>query len=273
MGSASSGDAIRSHQRLGGDAAVIVYALPQADRGLRLADLQRRSAARPAAEGRVPRAAPRHRPRRADRSVGRRHRRQRAEGLGGRARRDALHALVPADHRHHRGKARCVPEPDQRRPRRRRVQRQGAGQGRAGCVELPVGRHALNLRGPRLHGVGSDQPALAAGHAPRHDARHSDRVRQLDRRGARQEDAAAALAGGALEAGGPHPQAVRLARAARRHDLRPRAGVLPDRPAVLFQPPRPDQRRPHAVRRRAAEGPGDGGPLLRLDPNRGSSAS
>ena len=35
----------------------------------------------------------------------------------------------------------------------------------------------------------------------RGDARHPDRVRELDRRGARQEDAAAALDGSAVEAG------------------------------------------------------------------------
>ena len=46
--------------------------------------------------------------------------------------------------------------------------------------------------------------------AERRDARHPDRVRQLDRRGARQEDAAAALDGSAVEAGGAHPEAVRL---------------------------------------------------------------
>ena len=50
-------------------------------------------------------------------------------------------------------------------------------------------------------------------------------------------------------------QAVRILKlfgskaTARHDDLRPRAGVLPDRPAVLFQPARPDQRRPHALRR------------------------
>ena len=55
--------------------------------------------------------------------------------------------------------------PDRRRPRRRGVQRQGAGQGRAGRVELPVGRHALHLRSPRLHRLGPDQPAVAARHA------------------------------------------------------------------------------------------------------------
>ena len=152
------------------------------------------------------------RPGRAARPVGRRHHRQRAEGLGGRARRHALHALVPADDRHHRREARLVPDADRRRPRRRRVQRQGADQGRARRVELPVGRHALDLRGARLHRVGPDQPAVAAGHAERHHARHPDGVRQLDRRGARQEDAAAALDGSAVEAGRPHPEAVRLAR-------------------------------------------------------------
>ena len=44
----------------------------------------------------------------------------------------------------------------------------------------------------------------------RHHARHPDRVRELDRRSARQEDAAAALDGVALEAGRPHPEAVRI---------------------------------------------------------------
>ena len=105
-----------------------------------------------------------------------------------------------------------LPVADRRRPRRRRVQRQGADQGRARRLELPVGRHARHLRGARLHGVGPDQPALAARDAERHDARHPDRVRELDRRGARQEDAAAALDGGAVEAGRAHPEAVRLAR-------------------------------------------------------------
>ena len=57
-------------------------------------------------------------------------------------------------------------------------------------------------------------PWLLVG-AERHDARDSDRVRQLDRRGARQEDAAPALDRGAVEAGHPHPQALRLASAER----------------------------------------------------------
>ena len=165
---------------------------------------------------------------------------------------------------HHGREARRVPRRRRRRPRRRRVQRQGTDPGRARRLEFPVRRHALDVRSARLHRVGSDQPALAARHAQRHHARHPDRVRELDRRGARQEDAAAALDGGGVEAGRPHPEAVRLEGAARARDVRARAGILPDRPAVLFHPSRPDQRRPHALRRQAAQGPGDGGPLLRL---------
>ena len=55
-------------------------------------------------------------------------------------------------------------------------------------------------------------------------------------------------------------------RPARLHDGRPRAGVLPDRRAVLLRAPRPRHHRPHAVRRQAAQGPGARRPLLRLDP-------
>ena len=92
----------------------------------------------------------------------RRRRRDRAEGLGDRKRRHPLHALVPAADRHHGREARLVPRTGHRRQGGLRVLRQGAGQGRARCVELPVGRHALDVRSARLHGVGSDQPALAA---------------------------------------------------------------------------------------------------------------
>ena len=143
---------------------------------------------------------------------------------------------------------------DQRRRRDRRVPRQGADQGRARRVELPVGRHALHVRSARLHGVGSDQPAVAARQRQQRHARHPDGVRQLDRRGARQEDAAAALDGSGLEAGRARAEAVRLDGRARVRDLRSRAGILPDRPQLLFRASRPDQRRPHAVRRQAAQG-------------------
>ena len=155
---------------------------------------------------------------------------------------------------------------DRRRHGDRGVPRQGTDQGRAGRLELPVGRHALHLRGARLHGVGSDQPAVAARQRQQRHAGHSDGVRELDRRGARQEDAAAALDGSGLEAGGARAEAVRLDRRARVRDLRSRAGILPDRSQLLFRASRPDQRRPHALRRQAAEGPGDGRSVLRRHP-------
>ena len=53
---------------------------------------------------------------------------------------------------------------------------------------------------------------------------------------------------------------------ARLHHGRRRAGVLPDRRAVLLRAPRPDLHRPHPVRRQAAQGPRARRPLLRLDP-------
>ncbi len=55
-------------------------------------------------------------------------------------------------------------------------------------------------------------------------------------------------------------------RPARHHDVRPRAGILPDRQALLLPPARPDQRRPDPLRRQAPQGAGDGGPLLRIHP-------
>ena len=123
------------------------------------------------AEERVRRLAAHGDARRVARSVGRRRRRLGAEGLGDRARRHPLHALVPAADRHHRREARLVPRTCHRRPGGVRILRQGARQGRARCVELPVGRHALDVRSARLHGVGSDQPAMAA--EERHPRRRS----------------------------------------------------------------------------------------------------
>ena len=177
--------------------------------------------------------APDDHPGRGARPLGRGRRRVRAEGLGDRERRHPLHALVPAAHRHHSGKARLVPRAGDRWQGRLRILRQGARQGRAGCVELPVRRHALHLRGARVHGVGSHQPPVAAEARQRDDARHSDRVPQLDGRSARQEDAAAPLDGGAVEAGGPRAEAFRVQRRSSRDDVWPRAGILPDRPQLL----------------------------------------
>ena len=98
-------------------------------------------------------------------------------------------------------------------------------------------------------------------------ALHPDRVRVLDRRGARRQDPAAALDGRALEIGDPGAAAARRRGVpARLHDRRPRAGVLPDRRAVLLRAPRPGHDRADPVRRPAAEGPRARRPLLRLDP-------
>ena len=57
--------------------------------------------------------------------------------------------------------------PDPGRARRRGVQRQGAGQRRAGRLELPVGRHALARSKPGIHGLGPTSPPVAPGHAGR----------------------------------------------------------------------------------------------------------
>ena len=80
---------------------------------LRPARLQRRRPAHQAAARRLQGPPPHDQPRRAPRRVGGRRRRGGRQGLGPRARRDPLHALVPAAHRHHRREARRLP----RRPR------------------------------------------------------------------------------------------------------------------------------------------------------------
>ena len=140
-------------------------------------------------------------------------------------------------------------------------------QGEPDASSFPSRRPARHLRGARLHRLGRDLAGLPQGGRRRgRHAVHPDRVLLLPRRGARQEDAAAALDEGRLR-----PGAARAARA-RRHDRhagdrhrRPRAGVLPGREGALPRAPRPDRLRPHALRRRAAQGPGARGPVLRLD--------
>ena len=71
---------------------------------------------------------------------------------------------------------------------------------------LPLRRPARHLRGPRLHGLGPDLLRL---HQGQH-AVHPHRLLLLQRRGAGQEDAAAALHGGLINRPGPaHPAPVR----------------------------------------------------------------
>ena len=165
------------------------------------------------------------------------------------------HVFYPADRPDGR-KARQLPLARRRRRRDGRVHRQAADPGRARRLELPDRRHPRHVRSPRLHDLGRHQPGLHSGKPERHDALHSDGVRLLDRRSARQEDAAAAFDAGAQQAGPAHAEAVRQdRRRVRRLDRRPRAGILPDRPPLLLRPARPADRRPHACsapsRRRA----------------------
>ena len=149
----------------------------------------------------------------------------------------------------------------------RRLLRQGAHPGRAGRVLVPDRRHPRDLRGPRLHRLGPDLAGLHPREPQRRAALHPDRVRVVDRRGAGQQDPAAALDGRAVALGRPRAVAARRHRGLEGlHDGRPRAGVLPDRRAVLLRAPRPRHHGPHAVRRQAAEGPRARRPLLRLDP-------
>ena len=109
----------------------------------------------------------------------------------------------------HRREARLVPRPDRRRPDGRRVLRQEPAPGRAGRVVVPVGRHPGDVRGPRLHRVGRDEPDLPPGRAQRRHADDPDGVRLVHRRGARPQDPAPPLAGGARQAGAARPPLVR----------------------------------------------------------------
>ena len=150
--------------------------------------------------------------------------------------------LLPADRADGR-KARQLHVAQRRRQCVGRVQRQRTDPGRARRFELPLGRHSGHVRGPRLHGLGSDQPGLYPGKPQRHDALHSHRVLLVDRRGTRQENAAAAVDAGAQQARAADSEAVRPheRHAGDRH-RRARAGIFPDRPQLLLLAARPADR-------------------------------
>ena len=133
--------------------------------------------------------------------VARRRGRRGDEGVGPRARGDPLHPHVPAADRPHRREARLVLRAGRRLRRDRRLLRQGADPGRARRLVVPDRRHPRHLRGARLHRLGPDEPGVPAREPERRPALHPDRVRVVDRRGARREDPAAALDGRALELG------------------------------------------------------------------------
>ena len=142
----------------------------------------------------------------------------------------------------------------------------GAGAGRAGRLEFPVRRPPGHLRGPRLHRVGCHQSRRSScgATAPRHPG-DPHRVRLLDRRGARHQDPAAPLDGGALQAGAADPEDLRQRRGRHQglHHGGPGAGVLPDRPGVLLPAARPAHLRADPVRRPAPQGPAARGSVLR----------
>ena len=91
----------------------------------------------------------------------------------------------------------------------RRLLRQGADPGRARRLLLPDRRRPRHLRGARLHRLGPDLPRLHPREPERRAALHPDRLRLLDRRGARREDPAAALDGRALALGDQGAAAAR----------------------------------------------------------------
>ena len=74
--------------------------------------------------------------------------------------------------------------PDGRGHRAGRVLRQGADSGRARRVLVPDRRDPRDVRGARLHRLGSDQSRVHPGEPQRGAAVHPDRVRVVDRRGA-----------------------------------------------------------------------------------------
>ena len=123
------------------------------------------------------------------------------EGLGDGEGRDPLRPRLLPPHRPHRREARQLPRARRRRLVDRRVRRQDADPGRARRVELPQRRPARHVRGPRLHRLGRHQPGVHPREPQRQHAVHPDRVRLDDRRGARPQDAAAALAAGDGRAG------------------------------------------------------------------------
>ena len=235
--------------------------------GLRRERLQSRDPAPTAAQGRLQATVEDARQGRGARHLAGRRGRAGDEGVGAGEGRHPLHAHVPAADRADRGEARQLLCADRRGHRAGRVLWQGADPGRARRLLVPHRRHPSDVRGPRLHGLGPDQPRVHPREPQRRAAVHSDRVRVLDGRGAGPQDPAAALDGRAVKVGDAGAEAVRQQqRGAGFHHRRPRAGVLPDRRAVLLRAPRPGHHRPHAVRRQAAQGPRARRPLLRLDP-------
>ena len=156
-------------------------------------------------------------------------------------RRHALHALVPAADRLDRREARLLLRPARRRHRDRRVLRQGAHPGRAGRVlasrpaaSARPSRRAATRPGTRPRRPSSSRTRTARCSASRRRSRRGPARRSTTRsrccaRWTRSRTAAVR----ALKLLGDEDVQARL------HDGRARAGVLPDRRAVLLRAPRP----------------------------------
>ena len=110
-------------------------------------------------------------------------------------------------------------------------------------------------------------PAVHSRKPERHHALHSDGVRVVDRRSAGQEDPRAPLHAGSEQAGSARSSPVRAhRRICGGGDRRPRAGILLDRPQLLFCATRPADGRSHAVRRQTTQGTRTRRSLFRCDP-------
>ncbi|WP_278255492.1 glutamine synthetase III [Nocardioides convexus] len=140
-------------------------------------------------------------------------------------------------------------------------------QGEPDASLLPQRRDPGDLRGAGVHRLGRPVAGVHPGEPERQHPVHPDDLRLDDRRGAGPQDPAAALAARHVRAGQACPDPLRP-RGHRQRGvvLRAGAGVLPGRHLLRELAPRPAQRRPHAVRREAAEGPGVRRPLLRRHP-------
>ena len=168
----------------------------------------------------------------------------------------------------HGGEARLVPEPDRRGQDDRGVLRQEPAPGRAGRVSsFPSGgiRATFEARGYTAWDVTSPiflqvEPNGVTLTIP--TAYVSFTGEALDHKIPllRSQEALGKQALRVLRWFGNDDRQARL------HQHRPRAGVLPRRPAPRRAAPGPRAHRPHAVRRPVAQGPGAGGPVLRPHP-------
>ena len=209
---------------------------------------QRLLAGRPApapAQGRLQAAAGDARARRGARPVARRRRRRGDEGLGDGEGRDPLHALVPAADRLDRREARLL-----LRARPATAPRSPSSPARSSSRASPTR--------PRSRPAASARPSRRAATPPgtRRRRPSSSRTptarccasRPRSRRGrARRWTTRSRCCARWTRSSKSAVRALRLlgddGRPARLHDGRPRAGVLPDRRAVLLRAPRPHPRR------------------------------